>query len=72
MSRNTQTGKVMEEMMLHALDFGGYSVDTQVRIGERLGGGRHFADIVAKDGVNTIIISSKWQQSRDVNRISLS
>ena len=47
MSRNTQTGKVMEEMMLHALDFGGYSLDTQVRIGERLGGGRHFADIVA-------------------------
>ena len=63
MSRNTQTGKVMEEMMLHALDFGGYSLDTQVRIGERLGGGRHFADIVANDGVSTIIISSKWQQS---------
>lgn len=63
MVRNTGTGKVMEDMMLHALEFGGYEIETQVKIGERLGGGRHYADIIAiKDG-NRIVISSKWQQS---------
>jgi hypothetical protein len=63
MARNTQTGKVMEEMMIHALDFGGYEIETQVRIGERLGGGKHYADILAKKGNDKIIISSKWQQT---------
>ena len=63
MARNTQTGKVMEEMMLHALQFGGYATETQVRIGERLGGGKHYADIVVSKGETKIILSSKWQQS---------
>ena len=63
MARNTQTGRVMEDMMLHALEFGGYTTETQVRIGERLGGGRHYADIIAKNEEHNIIISSKWQQS---------
>ena len=63
MARNTQTGKVMEEMMIHALEFGGYEIETQVRIGERLGGGKHYADILARKGNSKIIISSKWQQT---------
>tara|TARA_B110001452_G_C15207963_1_gene419029 strand:- start:1233 stop:1646 length:414 start_codon:yes stop_codon:yes gene_type:complete len=63
MARNTQTGKVMEDMMLHALKFGGYTIETQVRIGERLGGGRHFADFIASNGNDRIIISAKWQQT---------
>ena len=39
--------KVMEEMMIHALEFGGYEIETQVRIGERLGRRQALADILA-------------------------
>ena len=63
MTRNTRTGKVMEDMMLHALQFGGYIVETQARIGSRLGGGKHYADIIASKNGNRIVISAKWQQS---------
>jgi hypothetical protein len=62
--RNTNTGGVLESMVLPALVRGGYSVHKQVKIGIRLGGkGRHMVDAVAeKDGVK-ILISSKWQQT---------
>jgi hypothetical protein len=60
--RDTGTGAVLERMILPALERGGYSYETQVRIGIRLGGGTHIVDIVAKrDGVS-FLVSVKWQQ----------
>ena len=41
MPRNTRTGAVLEQMVLPALEMGGYFVERQVRLTERLGGGRH-------------------------------
>jgi hypothetical protein len=60
--RNTRTGGVLEQMVLPALDQGGYSYKTQVKLGQRLGCGRHFVDaVVAKDG-HSFLLSVKWQQ----------
>ncbi len=61
--RKTTTGGVLEAMILPALKHGGYSYDTQVNIGERFGGGRHFVDVIAKDADGQrYLISLKWQQ----------
>ncbi len=49
-------------MILPALERGGYSYETQVRIGTRLGGGTHIVDIIAKKDSAVILISLKWQQ----------
>ena len=49
-------------MILPALERGGYSYETQVRIGNRLGGGTHIVDIIAKKESAVILISLKWQQ----------
>jgi hypothetical protein len=60
---NTTTAKVLEEMVLPALARGGYTFQTQVNVGSRLGGGRHYVDVVAKDPEgNAVLISLKWQQ----------
>lgn len=63
-ARDTSTGRVLEEMILPALSKGGYRTELQVRIGERLGGGRHTADAVAypANGSRPVLISLKWQQ----------
>jgi|SRR5437867_13351916 len=59
---NTQTGSVLERMVLPALDHGGYAYKTQAEVGGRLGHGRHFVDaIVSKDG-RKFLVSVKWQQ----------
>ena len=63
MPRNTRTGAVLEQMVLPALEMGGYSVERQVLLTERLGGGRHYADIVASKENERIVISLKWQQA---------
>jgi hypothetical protein len=61
--RDTTTGAVLEQMVIPSLMHGGYSCETQVHIGCRLGGGRHVVDVLAEDGAgNKIIISLKWQQ----------
>ena len=61
--RNTTTGTVLEQMVLPALSHGGYSYQTQVNIGQRLGGGKHVVDIVAEDQKGRLfLISLKWQQ----------
>ena len=39
--RNTRTGGVLEQMVLPALDQGGYIYKVQVNIGQRLGCGQH-------------------------------
>lgn len=60
--RNTRTGGVLEQMILPALDQGGYAYKIQVNIGQRLGCGQHFVDLIAgKDG-RSVLISMKWQQ----------
>ena len=63
MARDTRTGQVLERMVLPALEMGGYSIERQVRLTDRLGGGRHYGDIVASMDSERIVISLKWQQS---------
>ena len=58
----TTTGGVLEAMVLPALAHGGYAWETQVNIGPRLGGGRHFVDIIATKEQESLLISVKWQQ----------
>jgi hypothetical protein len=60
--RNTRTGGVLERMVLPALEQGGYTYKTQVKLGERLGGGRHFVDAVAEKDGRSFLLSVKWQQ----------
>jgi len=60
--RDTTTGRVLEEMILPALERGGYSYEVQVDIGDRLGAGRHRVDVVADSGHEEIPVSLKWQQ----------
>jgi hypothetical protein len=60
--RDTSTGSVLEQMVLPALNRGGYHCRTQVRIGTRPGGGRHLVDAVAERDDHRWLISMKWQQ----------
>ncbi len=63
MSRDTRTGGVLEAMVLPALRRGGYECQTQVLIGQRLGGRRHKVDAIAEKSGQKILISMKWQQN---------
>jgi hypothetical protein len=60
--RNTRTGGVLEQMVLPALDQGGYEYEVQVNLGQRLGCGRHFVDAVAEKDGRRFLVSVKWQQ----------
>jgi hypothetical protein len=61
--RNTNTGGVLEAMILPALKRGHYTFQTQVKTGTRCGGGVHKVDALAtKDGA-TVLVSLKWQQT---------
>ena len=61
--RNTNTGAVLEAMILPALERGGYHCEKQVLVGTRCGGGVHKVDAVAvKNGLRTLV-SLKWQQT---------
>ena len=60
--RDTRTGGVLEAMVLPALKRGSYSYQTQVKIGQRLGGGSHKVDAVAEKAGQRILVSLKWQQ----------
>ncbi len=63
-ARKTTTGGVLEKMVLHALKHGGYTHQSQVRIGRRPGGGSHVVDVVATDGKGRrYLVSLKWQQT---------
>jgi hypothetical protein len=60
--RDTRTGGVLEAMILPALTRGGYNYQTQHRIGQRLGGGIHKVDVLAKKDGKRYLVSLKWQQ----------
>lgn len=60
--RNTRTGRVLEGMILPALDLGGYTYRVHAKIGQRVGLGNHIVDVLAKKGDVEIPISLKWQQ----------
>jgi hypothetical protein len=62
-TRNTNTGGVLEAMILPALARGGYSWEKQVRVGNRCGGGIHKVDAVAVKGDSRVLVSLKWQQT---------
>ncbi len=61
--RNTLTGKMLEQMVIPALNLGGYECQSNVVIGPRPSGKRHRIDVLAtrKDG-KKFLISLKWQQ----------
>jgi hypothetical protein len=61
--RNTNTGGVLEAMVLPALQRGGYDCETQVLVGHRCGGGVQKVDAVAKNRGETVLVSLKWQQT---------
>ena len=61
--RNTNTGGVLEAMILPALHRGHYTHETQVIVGIRCGGGTHKADALARKGADEILVSLKWQQT---------
>ena len=61
--RNTRTGGVMEQMVLPALEMGGYRITRQKNIGTRFGVSRHNIDTYALDDSDRpYLISLKWQQ----------
>ena len=61
--RDTGTGRVLELMVLPALQAGGYSCAAQCHVGSRLGGGKHMVDVVASDRHGKkLLVSVKWQQ----------
>jgi hypothetical protein len=62
-SRNTNTGGVLEAMILPALTRNGYVCEKQVRIGSRCGGGVHKVDAVACKAGERLLVSLKWQQT---------
>ena len=64
MPRDTRTGGVLENMVLPALERGGYQYKKQVVIGKRLGGRNQKVDVLAwRVESKQIPISLKWQQT---------
>lgn len=62
MPRDTRTGGVLEQMILPSLERGGYQYKVRVKIGQRLGCGAHYVDVIAEKDEKKYLISLKWQQ----------
>ena len=60
--RDTRTGGVLENMVQHALDLGGYLSTSQSVIGNRPSGRKHKVDRIAEKDGKRFLISLKWQQ----------
>lgn len=60
--RDTTTGHVLENMIIPALEKGGYKYESQVNIGKRVSGGKHIVDVLASKNDKNYLISLKWQQ----------
>jgi hypothetical protein len=62
-SSNTQTGDILERMILPALRRGQYTWERHAYIGERPSGASHYVDaLVTTANVRLILVASKWQQ----------
>jgi hypothetical protein len=61
--RNTNTGGVLEAMVVPALERGGYACQTQIKVGQRCGGGVHKVDAIATRDGESVLVSMKWQQT---------
>ncbi len=62
MPRNTNTGGVLEAMILPALKRGHYTYQAQVKAGTRCGGGTHKVDALAeKDGAKVLVTFCLFQ-----------
>lgn len=63
-TRDTGTGRILEQMIVPALAGGGYKLWLQEHIGERFGGTRrHFIDVIAESPTGEkSLVSLKWQQ----------
>jgi hypothetical protein len=61
--RNTNTGGVLEAMILPALKRGHYTYQIQVNVGTRCGGGVHKVDALAEKDGAVVLVSLKWQQT---------
>jgi hypothetical protein len=61
---STRTGRVLEEMVLPALQEAGYQYKKQSRIGRVMGGRPYRADLLVHDPASgrRIVVSLKWQQ----------
>jgi hypothetical protein len=59
MGRDTRTGWVLEQMILPSLERGGYDFKVRVKIGQRLGCGAHFVDVIAEKSERKYLISLK-------------
>jgi hypothetical protein len=61
---STRTGRVLEEMVLPALQEAGYQYKKQSRIGRVMGGRPYRADLLVYDPASgrRIVVSLKWQQ----------
>jgi len=62
MPGDTTTGRVLEAMVIPAVEHGGYQWHSQEVVGTRLGGGRHKVDVLAWSPTQCFLISLKWQQ----------
>lgn len=62
MPRDTRTGGVLEQMVLPSLGRGGYDYKVRVKIGQRMGCGSHYVDVIAEKDGKRYLISLKWQQ----------
>ena len=60
-ARDTSSGKVLEQMVLPALENGGYIFKTQEIVGKRPGGGKHKVDVLVTEP-EKLLVSLKWQQ----------
>lgn len=49
-------------MILPSLDRGGYQYKVRVKIGQRLGCGSHYVDVIAEKDGRKFLVSLKWQQ----------
>ena len=63
MVRDTSTGRDMESWIRRSLESGKYDFEEQALVTDRLGGGKHKADFLARLNGECILISSKWQQT---------
>ncbi|HXG68233.1 MAG TPA: PD-(D/E)XK nuclease superfamily protein [Blastocatellia bacterium] len=54
---------VLEQMILPSLAHGGYAYVSQVLIGQRPGGRRHFVDVIAEKRGQKFLVSLKYQDS---------